>query len=673
MRILDVRHEQTAVFAAEATGKLTRRPGPRRAHRRPRRHQRRQRDRAGAVRRLADGRGRRPGAAEPLGQRQPAGARPPADRRAGHQARRAPIHDGRRGRRRRATRRSPLAGSLAPRPGVPRRPDGRVLRHRRPSTLPAARPAARRRARPRRARRGSRALLADAERPVLVLGTDVWADGAEEAALRLVEAAGIPAITNGMGRGVVPGGHPLLVTKARGAGARQRRPGRRGRHAARLPARLRRLRRQGRRRRRRRSCTSPTPPARSRGHADARRLRVRRPDRGPRRRCRRRSSAADRRPDWSAWVERPAGHRRARPPRATPSCSRAEADPIHPARIYGELVPRLADDAVVIGDGGDFVSLRRQVRRAAAARRLARPRPLRLPRRRPRLRDRRPARPPVGAGRAAARRRRGRLLADGRRHAGPPRPAGRDGGAATTPPGAWRRARCRCSTATTSPPTSRRRRRYDEVVTALGGAGETVTDPRADRPGARPRVRRRRAVPGQRDHRRRRGLPARHVRDLSAVRITSRPGPTELEAVGDVTVAAYAAFDGRSPRTTTSTHLRDAATRDREAELWVAVVDDGERARHRDALPARARRGASSRSRARASSGCSRSPRPPSGAGVGEALVRHCRRPVPASRAPPRWCSRSLTAHGAPRTGSTSGSASPAAPSATGRRCPAST
>ena len=34
----------------------------------------------------------------------------------------------------------------------------------------------------------------------------------------------------------------------------------------------------------------------------------------------------------------------------------ATADPIHPARIYGELVPRLADDAIVIGDGGDFVS-----------------------------------------------------------------------------------------------------------------------------------------------------------------------------------------------------------------------------------------------------------------------------------------------------------------------------
>jgi acetolactate synthase-1/2/3 large subunit len=34
----------------------------------------------------------------------------------------------------------------------------------------------------------------------------------------------------------------------------------------------------------------------------------------------------------------------------------SDADPIHPARIYGELRKLLADDAVVIGDGGDFVS-----------------------------------------------------------------------------------------------------------------------------------------------------------------------------------------------------------------------------------------------------------------------------------------------------------------------------
>ncbi|MGA9343906.1 MAG: thiamine pyrophosphate-binding protein, partial [Nocardioidaceae bacterium] len=58
-------------------------------------------------------------------------------------------------------------------------------------------------------------LLAAANRPVLVLGTDVWSDRAEGAALRLVEETGIPVVTNGMGRGIVPGGHPLLVTKAR--------------------------------------------------------------------------------------------------------------------------------------------------------------------------------------------------------------------------------------------------------------------------------------------------------------------------------------------------------------------------------------------------------------------------------------------------------------------------
>jgi acetolactate synthase-1/2/3 large subunit len=34
----------------------------------------------------------------------------------------------------------------------------------------------------------------------------------------------------------------------------------------------------------------------------------------------------------------------------------SDSQPIHPARIYGELNSRLEKDAVVIGDGGDFVS-----------------------------------------------------------------------------------------------------------------------------------------------------------------------------------------------------------------------------------------------------------------------------------------------------------------------------
>jgi acetolactate synthase-1/2/3 large subunit len=62
-----------------------------------------------------------------------------------------------------------------------------------------------------------------------------------------------------------------------------------------------------------------------------------------------------RRPDWSTWV----GHLHDIVREATARDAEllgATADLIHPARIYGELVPRLEDDAIVIGDGGDFVS-----------------------------------------------------------------------------------------------------------------------------------------------------------------------------------------------------------------------------------------------------------------------------------------------------------------------------
>src|SRR6478609_1146763 len=195
-------------------------------------------------------------------------------------------------------------------------------------------------------------LLAGAARPVLILGTDVWADRAEDAALRFVEATGIPTITNGMGRGVVPGGHPLLVTKARSAAlggadlvvvvgtpldfrlgyglfGGQDGPPAQVVHVADSPGQL-------------------------SGHAELAG-----------------SVSGDlsavfdgllgelevqvRRPDWSAWV----GDLQAAVAAAVERDSAllgAEADPIHPARIYGELLPRLADDAVVIGDGGDFVS-----------------------------------------------------------------------------------------------------------------------------------------------------------------------------------------------------------------------------------------------------------------------------------------------------------------------------
>ena len=198
-------------------------------------------------------------------------------------------------------------------------------------------------------------LLAAARRPVLILGTDVWADHAEMAALRFVEDLGIPTLTNGMGRGVIPGGHRSLVTKTRGAalsgadlvvvvgtpldfrlgygafGGPDKSPD--GAFA--------------------KVVHIADSPGQVSGHAelaasvagdlttvlDGLQTAIERGDK----------------PDWRDWSDQLADQVKVAAARDAQLLT-AEADPIHPARIYGELVPRLEDDSVVIGDGGDFVS-----------------------------------------------------------------------------------------------------------------------------------------------------------------------------------------------------------------------------------------------------------------------------------------------------------------------------
>ena len=54
--------------------------------------------------------------------------------------------------------------------------------------------------------------------------------------------------------------------------------------------------------------------------------------------------------------------------------------------------------------------------------------------------------------------------------------------------------------------------------------------------------------------------------------VLRRARPEDLEAVGEVTVAAYAEFS-EGPEDGYLALLRDAARRDREAELWVAERD----------------------------------------------------------------------------------------------------
>jgi acetolactate synthase I/II/III large subunit len=58
-------------------------------------------------------------------------------------------------------------------------------------------------------------LLAAAQRPVIMAGTNVWWGHAETALLRLAEQRRIPVLMNGMARGTVPADHPLAFSRAR--------------------------------------------------------------------------------------------------------------------------------------------------------------------------------------------------------------------------------------------------------------------------------------------------------------------------------------------------------------------------------------------------------------------------------------------------------------------------
>ena len=189
-------------------------------------------------------------------------------------------------------------------------------------------------------------LLASAQRPLLILGSDVWLGRAEEAARDFAEALRLPVITNGQARGVLPAGHELLVSRARGLALAEAdlvivvgTP---------LDFRLRygRFGPQG----------SPAPvvhvadsagglathcPLAAGVHGD---LAAFFTGLGGA------AAAAD-----PGWLARLRDAVRASVAGDAPLLA-SDADPIHPVRVYGELLRVLGDDAVVIGDGGDFVS-----------------------------------------------------------------------------------------------------------------------------------------------------------------------------------------------------------------------------------------------------------------------------------------------------------------------------
>jgi acetolactate synthase I/II/III large subunit len=195
-------------------------------------------------------------------------------------------------------------------------------------------------------------LLAAASRPVLVLGSDVWLDRADQAARLAAEELRLPVIANGQGRGVLPAGHELLVTRARSVafgqadlvivvgtpldfrlgygefGGRDGAPRAQVVHVADAAGQI--------------AVHCPLAASASgdlaaffTGLAAAA---------GPAAR------------GWSSsWLPLLQAARDQAVAADGPLLS-SDADPVHPMRIYGELAKILDDDAVVIGDGGDFVS-----------------------------------------------------------------------------------------------------------------------------------------------------------------------------------------------------------------------------------------------------------------------------------------------------------------------------
>src|SRR5690554_5504698 len=187
------------------------------------------------------------------------------------------------------------------------------------------------------------AVLAGAQRPVVVAGSDVYAGGAVEALRAMAEAHHTPVFANGMGRGVLPPEHPLAFSRCRRtalAGADV-------------------------------VVVVGTPLDFWLGFGDFGAAQVVHVVDAPSQRATHVSPAASPAGDLtliltaladqpasvdrSGWVAELREAERAAAARYEEEMA-ADTEPIRPSRVYGELRRVLDRDAVTIGDGGDFVS-----------------------------------------------------------------------------------------------------------------------------------------------------------------------------------------------------------------------------------------------------------------------------------------------------------------------------
>ena len=187
------------------------------------------------------------------------------------------------------------------------------------------------------------ALLRDADRPVIMAGTNLYWGHGEHALRELAEAAGVPVFLNGLARGCLPADHPCFFSRARSAALK----------AADVAL----------------VAGVPMDFRLGFGGAFGEETEIVAIDLAEPEREHPRAVAAEcygdiaatlgalARPgaDTAAWLEHLRGVEAAKREAEREQLTDDRA-PLHPMRVYGELAQVLDRDAIVIGDGGDFVS-----------------------------------------------------------------------------------------------------------------------------------------------------------------------------------------------------------------------------------------------------------------------------------------------------------------------------
>jgi acetolactate synthase-1/2/3 large subunit len=187
-------------------------------------------------------------------------------------------------------------------------------------------------------------LIAGAERPVVIAGSDVFGGGAAAELVQFAEALRVPVYANGQGRGCIPADHELAFARSRKAAVTGADVvavigtpldfrlgfgdfgGAAVVHIVDAPT---------------QRATHVTPAAAPAG--DLRLILTAL------------AEHTGQRKDHESWIASLRDQENAARGGEQAALT-ADSDPIKPSRIYGELRQALDRDAVVIGDGGDFVS-----------------------------------------------------------------------------------------------------------------------------------------------------------------------------------------------------------------------------------------------------------------------------------------------------------------------------